>query len=79
MCVKGCHVFWLAKSGKYFEEARGVGRYVLKWGFTQTFPGNQDATLKLTSELIFYQKQFFNTLVNYRQIYFTHLVLDLYD
>ena len=25
---------------------RGQGYCVLKWGFTQTFPGNQDATLK---------------------------------
>ena len=28
------------------------GRCVLKWGFMRTFPGNQDATLKLMSELI---------------------------
>ena len=29
------------------------GHCVLKWGFMWTFPGNQDATLKLKSELIF--------------------------
>ena len=31
----------------------GGGHYVLKWGFTQTFPGNQDATFKLIPELTF--------------------------
>ena len=38
------------------------GHCVLKWGFTQTFPGNQDATLKLTSEIIFIKSVFLKPL-----------------
>ena len=30
----------------------GEGHCVLKWGYTQTFPGNKDATVKSKSELI---------------------------
>jgi hypothetical protein len=29
------------------------GHCVLKWGFTRTFSGNQDVTVKLKSELIY--------------------------
>ena len=29
-----------------FQQNGGGGHCVLKWGFMQTFPGNQDATLK---------------------------------
>ena len=29
-----------------YQFERGGGHCLLKWGFTRTFPGNQDATLK---------------------------------
>ena len=35
------------------REGLGGGHCVLKWGFTRTFPRNQDVTVKLKSELIF--------------------------
>ena len=31
----------------------GTVNCVLKWGFMQTFPRNQDVTVKLKSELVF--------------------------
>ena len=34
-------------------ENLGGGHCVMKWGFTRTFSGHQDATLKYMSELTF--------------------------
>ena len=54
----------------------GRGHCVLKQGFTQTFPRNQDVSVKLKSETIFIKFQYsFNVLTDPKSICSTQMIL----
>ena len=69
----------LGKPYKSYTGPRGAGRggggLCVEIGFTQTFPRNQDVSVKLKFELIFIKfKYFFNVLADPKSIYFTQTI-----
>ena len=65
------------REGRGRRERGGWGgeHWVWKWGFTWTFPENQDVTVKFKSELIFINFLYvFNVIGNTEPICFTQTI-----